>query len=112
MYCKHCGKEIDDNAKFCSYCGNSTRQEEAETEVVHSFSGSSYSRGLALIFACLGCVFISGVHRFYVGKIGTGILWLLSGGCLGIGTLIDIIMIAKGTFEDVDGHRLTKWEID
>ena len=46
-----------------------------------------------------------GIHRFYVGKIGTGILWLLTGGCLGVGALVDIIMIATENFTD-DGNRL------
>lgn len=44
-----------------------------------------------------------GVHRFYVNKIGTGILWLLTGGCFGIGWLVDVIMIANETFTDDTG---------
>ena len=44
-----------------------------------------------------------GVHRFYVGKIGTGIVTLLTLGGLGIWTLIDIIMIAVGNFKDSSG---------
>ena len=44
-----------------------------------------------------------GVHRFYVGKIGTGIVMLLTLGALGIWTLIDVIMIAVGNFKDSNG---------
>lgn len=44
-----------------------------------------------------------GIHRFYVGKIGTGILMLLTLGGLGIWALVDIIMIAVGSFKDKNG---------
>lgn len=45
-----------------------------------------------------------GIHRFYVGKIGTGILQLITLGGCGVWTLIDIIMIATGNFKDKDGN--------
>ena len=52
------------------------------------------------------CFFLGpfGVHRFYVGKIGTGILMLLTLGGLGIWALIDFIMIAVSSFKDKDGR--------
>jgi TM2 domain-containing membrane protein YozV len=44
-----------------------------------------------------------GAHRFFVGKIGTGIVQLLTLGGLGIWALIDLIMIIVGSFKDKQG---------
>ncbi len=49
-----------------------------------------------------------GVHRFMAGKIGTGVLWLLTGGCFGIGWLVDFIMVCVGSFTQKDGTIWTK----
>jgi TM2 domain-containing membrane protein YozV len=58
--------------------------------------------------ALLLCFFVGflGVHRFYVGKVGTGILQLVTLGALGIWALIDFIMIAMQKFTDSEGNTL------
>lgn len=54
------------------------------------------------------CLFLGilGVHRFYVGKVGTGLLYLFTGGLFGIGMLVDFIMICTMSFRDRDGNRI------
>ena len=47
-----------------------------------------------------------GVHRFYVGKIATGILQLLTLGGFGIWTLVDFILIACKKFTDENGDLI------
>lgn len=61
--------------------------------------------------ATLLCGFLGplGVHRFYVGKIGTGILQLLTAGGLGIWWVIDLIMVIVGAFRDKQGRLLVNW---
>ncbi len=63
---------------------------------------------LATFFLCLW-LGIFGAHRFYVGKVGTGIVWLLTFGCLGIGWLIDFILICIGQFYDKNNKPVLAW---
>jgi TM2 domain-containing membrane protein YozV len=56
------------------------------------------------------CFFLGvlGIHRFYVGKIGTGVLQLITLGGLGIWALVDFIMIVVGKFRDGSGLLITR----
>ncbi len=122
-YCKNCGTKLPEGSSFCPNCGTkaddiyegyyeSKDSEKNTCEKSPSSSGKEVkSRGLATVLCALGFGCLAGLHRFYVGKIGTGILYLLTGGLFFIGTLIDFIALLSGTFEDVDGNKLTDWEI-
>lgn len=63
---------------------------------------SSKSHGLALLL----CIFLGyfGVHYFYAGRIGMGFLYLFTIGLCGIGWIVDIVRICKGTFVDSEGN--------
>ena len=66
------------------------------------------------LVALLLCFFLGGwgVHRFYVGKIGTGILYLLTGGGFLIGSIVDFVNILTNNFKDRQGHLISLWRLD
>jgi TM2 domain-containing membrane protein YozV len=70
----------------------------------------SPSSRLAALLLCL-FVGVFGVHRFYVGKIGTGVAMIFTLGGLGIWTLIDFIMIVVGGFTDANGRYVLDWQV-
>lgn len=52
-----------------------------------------------LITALLGLVIIAGIHRFIMGQIGMGILYLFTAGLCFIGTIVDLVNHQKLAFE-------------
>lgn len=104
MFCKNCGKELDDNADVCINCGRLVKE---QTPIISNDGQSVVKKGWFLAIMCfIGFFLVAGLHRFLVGKIGTGILWLFTGGCFFIGTLVDFIMILNGSFTDKDGNKI------
>jgi TM2 domain-containing protein/zinc ribbon protein len=97
QYCSSCGAGISNRAVTCPRCGAPMRPTGA----------SPKSRLVALLL----CFFfgVLGIHRFYVGKIGTGVLELVTLGALGIWALVDMILIIVGEFTDKEGRKLTVW---
>ncbi len=71
---------------------------------------SERSRGLALALCIPLGVF--GAHRYYTGKVGTGLLMLFTAGGAGVWWLYDLIKIAAGEFRDSDGRKLRRWVLE
>ena len=132
MFCRNCGKELTGSpeiclgcgarplagSSFCSGCGAPTtplteicvkcgiRLAKAEAGEI-----SPKSRLVVTLLAILPAYFlwIAGIHRFYLGKIGTGIAMLLTLGGLGIWTLIDFIYAVSGNMKDKEGKLIKRW---
>jgi hypothetical protein len=107
MFCQSCGKEIPDLASFCPACGHPVRPAPSLAQGTGR-AMSPRSRLAALLL----CLFLGalGVHRFYVGKTGTGVAMIFTLGGLGIWTLIDLIMIITGGFTDIEGRAVLDWQ--
>ena len=105
-FCRDCGSEIHENAEICPKCG--CRQKNLTSTNYHHIEGSSKHGRLCAALLCyfLGCI---GVHRFYVGKIGTGIAMIFTFGGFGIWAMIDLIMICCGNFRDSENKLLIDW---
>lgn len=108
-YCSFCGAQIPLHSRFCSKCGKEAvqtygqpaQQPQNQPIIINNNivqnapaiiqAGKAKNKWLSFVLCLLFGIF--GVHRFYEGKIGTGILWLLTWGCFGIGWLVDLIII-------------------
>ena len=111
MYCYKCGAQIDDEAIVCTSCGCATKNYGSSANKRNQVAPNEVS-GKSRLVALLLCIFLGwlGVHRFYLGKIGTGVIWLFTGGCFFVGALIDLIMIACGKATDAEGYLVTEWD--
>ena len=98
-FCESCGQIIKKAAEICPKCG--VRQQSAPT---------APQKGKDWLTTLLLCFFIGifGVHRFYTGSTGIGVVQLLTGGGCGVWTLVDFIMILTGSFKDGEGNPLVK----
>lgn len=68
----------------------------------------SNSQSWHVALALAGVLGFTGAHRFYTGKAGTGAVWLLTGGLLGVGALADVAAIAASRWRAADGTRLSR----
>jgi len=132
-YCAYCKTHILNRNQKCPNCGSTAFRTDDEparapdmvytppqpevrtvyvekpvvqTVYVERTPASQKSWVAALILCLLFGVW--GFHRFYVGKVGSGILFLLTLGWCGIGWLVDVITILSGSFRDAYGLPLSK----
>ena len=98
-YCRGCGRVISRFAVSCPQCGAPTG--------LRTWDASEKSGVAALLLCFFFGVF--GVHRFYVGKVGTGLLQVFTLGGLGIWAFIDFILIACNVFRDKQGRKVAVW---
>jgi TM2 domain-containing membrane protein YozV len=94
-YCFNCGAAIDSKAAICPKCGVSQPDAIKNQTLNQNW-----------LIALLLCVFVGvfGIHRFYLGRVGTGILMLITFGGFGIWYVIDIILIVLGQLRDRNGQ--------
>lgn len=104
MFCKNCGKQLEDNAKFCPECGASTStQADAQATVTHvngTVQGQVEQKS-RLVAGLLG-IFIGGlgIHNFYLGFNNKAVLNIILSLFCGIGAiwgLIEGVMILTGS---------------
>ena len=102
-FCKHCGKSIAKAAVVCPLCGCQVEEikGEAGAPQINITNTNANMMGMmpgrirnkwTAFFLCLFLGFI-GAHKFYEGKTGMGILYLLTLGLFGIGWFIDFIVL-------------------
>jgi TM2 domain-containing membrane protein YozV len=126
MFCPKCGKETPENQAFCASCG-APLTKAAGQEVAAGGTGISPKSRLAATLLCaLPALFgLCGIHRLYIGKIGTGVtmvimsvvawitVWFIVGipifVAVGIWTIVDFAFIVAGRTKDSQGLLIEKW---
>lgn len=101
-FCKHCGEKIDVDCVVCPKCGKQvedlkSNSLEQPNIVINNTNTNINGTGLPKNkwVSVLLCVFLGflGAHKFYEGKIGLGVLYLLTCGLCGIGAFVDFIIL-------------------
>ena len=111
-FCQHCGGKIPKAAVVCTLCGcqvDIIKQAEQPSIVINNSNNNvntntNINQNLATALgvhmrnkwvAFFLCLFLGyfGVHKFYEGRVGMGILYLFTAGLFGIGCFVDLIVL-------------------
>lgn len=106
-FCKHCGAKIPSAAVICTHCGcqvEDVQKNEQPSIVINNANNNTNTNVNAAMFgvraknkwvAFFLCLFLGylGVHKFYEGRVGMGIVYLLTCGLFGFGWFIDCIVL-------------------
>ncbi|MEZ5363979.1 MAG: TM2 domain-containing protein [Bryobacterales bacterium] len=118
VYCPQCGASMRAADRFCGGCGwdaetwNTSEPGPARREpppTPRRTAPPSDRNRLTVFLLCLLLGFL-GAHRFYAGRNGSGVLWLLTFGIFAVGWIYDLVLIATGEFVDDEGKRIVYWQ--
>ena len=105
MFCSNCGAQLNDNQVVCLNCGCATQSFAAQANpqpVAQPLytNKDPFDSDKDWLVTLLLCLFLGGlgIHRFYAGRVITGVLQLITAGFFGIWQLIDIICLIFGCF--------------
>lgn len=128
-FCQNCGAPLTPDGKFCESCGTPIEQPQAPPAYTQAppayaqpppayaqpqvninitnqnLAVSPKSQGILILLWFFGGVI--GLHHFYAGHIGMGLLYICTGGLFGIGWIIDLCSIVGGTFRDELGRPIS-----
>lgn len=94
-FCENCGTERKEGADFCLGCGKKFNQETpSQTVIIQSQTNIARRGPYNKWVTFLLCFFLGplGIHKFYEGKAGMGVLYIFTFGLFGIGILVDLIV--------------------
>lgn len=133
MKCKNCGAEVGIEYRLCPYCHSEIEYPNDDQPIIiqHIYNTpppnnqypnntnpypnqnqpcNPYCSTKSKIITLVMCIIFGscGIHRFYVGKVGTGLLYFFTFGLFGVGWIHDVIKICTNTFTDGLGLPITK----